>query len=102
MVSKCANPSCSAIFRYLHDGIIFHAACRPARPDKPSFSGSSINERFWLCGKCSANMTIVPKGSGIQVVPREDSSERRERLQVCNDSIEPAPNLSSRKAGSGL
>ena len=34
MVSKCANPACSATFRYLHDGTLFHLAVESASPEQ--------------------------------------------------------------------
>ena len=57
MVSKCANPACSAPFRYLHEGRIF-----TVRSDTPSHrsDGADPNvERYWLCSTCSNNLTLV-------------------------------------------
>ena len=51
MVSKCANPSCSAFFRYLREGKIFHVVAGPRGPEKDSTSATSTHERFWLCGE---------------------------------------------------
>lgn len=75
MVANCANPSCSAVFRYLYDGIIFHVTYKPAGA---SISGPSTNERFWLCGDCSAKMTLISKGSGVLAVARPDSSKKQQ------------------------
>jgi len=79
MVSKCANRSCSAVFRYPHGGIIFHVTSKAAGADKTSISGTSTNERFWLCGDCSTKMALIPKDPGVLVVPRPDSSKKQER-----------------------
>jgi hypothetical protein len=54
MLAKCANPSCSASFRYLYEGRLF-------RLDTFASLRSSnllIPEYFWLCGRCSPVMTL--------------------------------------------
>jgi hypothetical protein len=64
MLSKCANPTCSAAFRYLHHGKLFRmevpaalAAVNksPERGKKPPLR----TEFFWLCERCSTQMTLV-------------------------------------------
>jgi hypothetical protein len=74
MISKCANPECSARFRYLRDGKLFRvnldrlesASTAQNDSDKPWHR----LEHFWLCGRCAATMTLVAqKGGGITVVP---------------------------------
>jgi len=52
MISKCMNPSCSAPFRHLADGRLFQL-----QNDAPA-TGSKVIEYFWLCGRCSAVMTL--------------------------------------------
>ena len=92
MIANCANPSCSAVFRYLHDGIIFHLTYNPAGVDKTSISGPSTNERFWLCGNCSAKMTLISEDSRVLVVARPDSSKkqpRRDRSTFVAPVIDP-------------
>jgi hypothetical protein len=60
MLSKCANPACSASFRYLHQGRIFSLL---------SGLGCGANavwdhllerqvERYWLCDSCAQTMTV--------------------------------------------
>lgn len=61
MLSKCANPNCSAAFRYLHEGKLFRVA-RPAA-DNGNGNGSWKKvpqqlEYFWLCDSCAARMTL--------------------------------------------
>lgn len=73
MLSKCANPTCSDTFRYLHEGRLFHVAVGLA----PSDQAASF-ERFWLCGTCSRKMTVVSSGLGIQVVFLKQPSEPQE------------------------
>lgn len=68
MLSKCANPECSAVFRYLHLGKIFHLSV----PEAEASSGASISlrhERFWLCDQCSKKMTLVWAGTQVEVTP---------------------------------
>lgn len=74
MISKCANPECSAPFRYLRDGKLFRvdldqlesATTLENDSDKPWHR----MEHFWLCGRCSATMTLVAeKGRGVTAVP---------------------------------
>lgn len=54
MLGKCTNPSCSASFRYLEEGILFRLETGPAlrlsNPKKPEY--------YWLCRSCSAAMTL--------------------------------------------
>ena len=61
MLSKCLNPTCSAPFRYLRDGRIFHLEI-PA----PVHDGlGRRREYFWLCGRCCTTFTVVVKdGTG--------------------------------------
>ncbi len=79
MVSKCANPACSATFRYLHDGTLFHVAVGSASPEKAANWETAPVERYWLCGKCSRKMTIVSDQTGILVVPIEQRSKPEKR-----------------------
>jgi hypothetical protein len=54
MLAKCTNTLCCAEFRYLHEGTLFRleldTTVRPLE-DKAT-------EYFWLCGGCSAKMTL--------------------------------------------
>lgn len=72
MVSKCANPECSAKFRYFHSGQLF-------RVETPASAGAenemnrhvSRLEFFWLCDDCAGKLTLVlEKGVGISVQPK--------------------------------
>jgi len=63
MISKCANPQCSAPFRYLRDGKLF-------RVDHDADKPWHRMEHFWLCGRCAATMTLVAeRGEGVTAVP---------------------------------
>jgi len=71
MLSKCANPSCTSSFRYLHQGRLFRFEIelqenvREDIPDKPR----RYLEYFWLCDECSASMTLCyDHDSGVRAV----------------------------------
>jgi len=60
MLSKCANPACFAPFRYLREGKLFEIQTHDpvqsiAEPKKPA----RRTEFFWLCDRCSAELTII-------------------------------------------
>lgn len=68
MLSKCANPNCSEILRYLHQGKIF---CLSPTPEVQSATGilsSALEERFWLCERCAKEMTLVWGGTQVKLV----------------------------------
>jgi len=69
MVSKCANSACSATFRYMHEGTLFHLPIESAASEKAASYDPRTLESFWLCGECSRKMTIISDTSGIVVVP---------------------------------
>ena len=63
MLSKCLNPTCSAPFRYLREGRIFHLEV--PSPGEPG-TANRRREYFWLCGRCCAAFTVVVKdGAGM-------------------------------------
>jgi hypothetical protein len=75
MVSKCANPDCSAVFLYLRVGKLFSAEVESGEPRKSGF-GSEAGvkkpmrriEFFWLCDTCSKRMTLVfDKNLGVKM-----------------------------------
>ncbi len=66
MVSKCANPACSATFRYMHEGRLFHLVVGPRSPEPEK---EAPFERFWLCDECSRKLTVVARPEGVLVVP---------------------------------
>jgi len=76
MISKCANPACSAHFLYLHQGKLFRVL-RASEDSSPEL-GIDPNMRkparrvefFWLCSECCVRLTIrYEKGSGVVVRP---------------------------------
>ena len=60
MLVKCTNPSCSASFRYLRDGRLFRLERDPALWS----SKSNQVEYFWLCHRCSSDMTLRLREDG--------------------------------------
>jgi len=70
MVGKCANPACSATFRYLHEGELFTVesktgSLKQGPPADPEYAGSShVRECFWLCPSCCRMMTVQSDGEG--------------------------------------
>src|SRR5208283_3778829 len=64
MLAKCTNSSCSASFRHLEEGMLF-------RPETdPTLRSSNLKkpEYYWLCGSCSAAMTLHISKDG-KVIP---------------------------------
>jgi hypothetical protein len=69
MVSKCANPTCSERFLYLHQGKIFQLSPTPEVEEVGGGFPPSLYERFWLCDKCCKEMTLVWGGTEPKLVP---------------------------------
>jgi hypothetical protein len=63
MLVKCTNPSCSASFRYLRDGRLFRLELDPTLCS----SKSNRVEYFWLCHRCSSEMTLRLREDGTVV-----------------------------------
>ena len=78
MLSKCANPGCTASFLYLHQGKLFRLETEDTGdgPDlsfgeDPGVKKSARRiEFFWLCNDCAAAMTLAfKKGVGVTTKP---------------------------------
>jgi nucleotide-binding universal stress UspA family protein len=101
MLAKCANPSCSAVFRYLYEGTIFQVTLRPSTPEEASIPRILTHERFWLCGECSRKMTVISHAGGILVVPLQDLSEKQKQQRnrsIAIGSTNPSSKLPVRSA----
>ena len=78
MLSKCANPSCSAPFLYFHSGRLFRVERRSpvVLRDDPEMSEKKTPQRieyYWLCAACSPELTLVrADAGGVVVRPRPD------------------------------
>jgi len=75
MLSKCANPSCSASFRYFHEGKLFrietHATVGMNGNAKSAKPAAHV-EFFWLCERCAPQMTLTQDLRGhVTVTPVE-------------------------------
>jgi len=57
MLSKCANPKCTATLRYLHQGRLFVTSRQPA------ISLETHIDYRWLCDGCCRSMTIADNGT---------------------------------------
>jgi len=74
MISKCANPECSARFQYLREGRLFRMEIVP---DKTAAGSAPISgpkpirhvEHYWLCGPCSRALTLVLDKGQVVAVP---------------------------------
>ncbi len=69
MVSKCANPTCSERFLYLHQGKLFQLSPTPEVEEVGGGYPPSLYERFWLCDKCCREMTLLWGGTEPKLVP---------------------------------
>lgn len=78
MLSKCANPSCSTPLLYLREGKIFTVEHAPGLQTANNLgragkAPSARVEHFWLCGPCSAEMTLVYDCKrGVVILPKTD------------------------------
>ena len=66
MLSKCANPACSARFLYLNDGKIFNVEL-----GVPS-QGARLTyriEHFWLCHDCARTLRVARENGEVTVRP---------------------------------
>jgi len=80
MLTKCANPACSARFLYLHEGKLFaiESEADPQKrgpPTDPEYAGRSYTrEYFWLCSSCCCDMTVQSDGDhGITLIPKRQT-----------------------------
>ena len=73
MMSKCANPQCSSVFRYLSEGKLFQVRATDAARLSARKS-QARDEFFWLCNECSKELTIAfDPATGVRTVPRSDA-----------------------------
>lgn len=82
MVSRCANPSCDACFKYLGEGRLFQF---PAANPATRGTAGGVIEFWWLCSRCCLSMTLVEdRTHGVKLVPlprsaRSSSLEKFDR-----------------------
>ena len=75
MLAKCANPACSARFRYFHEGklLAIESTIDSSTTGSPTESDYTVRPKrvryFWLCPMCCCAMTFRRDGDGgISVV----------------------------------
>ena len=66
MVAKCANPDCSATFRYFHTGKLFRVETSAGLDRRRAMGQDAAESKpmrrlefFWLCNECAGRMTVV-------------------------------------------
>jgi len=71
VISKCANPECSAPFHYLREGRLFRMDIVPDNSAVLASSAKAIRhvEHYWLCGPCSQSLTLVLEKGRVVAVP---------------------------------
>jgi hypothetical protein len=81
MVSKCANPQCSVPFQYFREGKLFRIEDeRIASPGPMLVNSKRLHhvEHYWLCGACSAKLTLAhDPEKGTVVVPLAKLTARK-------------------------
>ena len=76
MLSKCANPTCRTLFRYLHEGKLYVIGPKEALArHKPGCSAKSGQiEYAWLCSSCCLHLTIqIDEEFGTRVMRKFES-----------------------------
>jgi len=68
MLAKCANPTCSAPFRYLHEGKLFRLDLG-AGPPSPAGHVPRQLQYFWLCERCARTMTLEVRAGKVSARP---------------------------------
>lgn len=62
MLSKCANPTCSNTFRYLHEGKLYlinsASCCYGRKRIAIPANKSGVPEYAWLCSVCCRYLTM--------------------------------------------
>ncbi len=94
MLAKCANPACSAIFHYFHEGKLFAIESRATSlagspPADREYRGNHNSPQYyWLCSSCCHALTVQPNGDhGISLVhtetmPRTTSGKEQDTLMA--------------------
>jgi hypothetical protein len=67
LLSKCANPACTARFRYLRQGKIFNIEVTLALDKRQSGPGKV--EHFWLCEECAQTLRVVSENGIVSTQP---------------------------------
>lgn len=93
MLSKCANPNCRALFRYLHEGKLYVIAPKEAlaRHTPRGAAKSGHIEYAWLCSSCCLHLTIrLDEEFGTRVVRKFESRADSASEVLLHNHIVPA------------
>jgi hypothetical protein len=93
MLHKCANSTCSNLFRRLHEGKLFQVETEylPAFHAVASWRRNQPIrkvERYWLCDGCAAQMTLSFEKGGVVTVPL--ARDRQTSIKLPMESIRAA------------
>lgn len=86
VVTKCANPSCDASFRYFRGGRLYLLELPfLASSDGNDFQNTpGHSEYFWLCERCSAMCTMgVDREGHPRVVLRSSAGTAKGSARKC-------------------
>jgi len=88
MLSKCANPHCRSLFRYLHEGRLYVIGPKDALGRHKPTCRSGQMEYAWLCSSCSRYLTIeVDEEFGTRVIRKRETRNGRECGSSANHGI---------------
>ena len=90
MITACANPACNEPFHYLRGGCLYRFDLRFPKSwstDVHHAASDVKHDRttvfFWLCGKCSANLSLrFDRSAGLTLVPSGSGRKARQQGQV--------------------
>ena len=77
MVTKCANPSCGAPFQYFRSGKLFLIELPRVSSGAGHGNARGTNKRieyFWLCDRCSSELTVTVDSTGQAGIARARAS----------------------------
>ena len=84
VLSKCANPECKTLFKYLREGRLVRmstgvSARQPRVAGDAPHASLHRSEFFWLCGTCSSSFTLLyDVNAGIHLIvirgPRREAT----------------------------
>jgi hypothetical protein len=87
VLSQCLNPIGCQPFRYFRDGRLFKLEV----PDSSPAPGPKRRlGRFWLCNRCSTNLTVILEDGRVLIQPRFLDLHSGERVEQ-PEAEEPFP-----------
>lgn len=103
MISKCANPNCSAAFRYFREGELFLFDKNYSSEPRVNIEGVAKGrmphrlENFWLCANCASSLVVRMIQGKAEVVPRGVSTTHATNMRAGVDSLIGIPGSAERK-----